>query len=132
MQLNNTIILPGDNPELSEKLLRSLIEKQDVVTVIIFGRDAVSEGAVQIADARASAVVAGITRKVAWMQDTKMLGLLKTLIKAGDSDDPDSINTDTHIGIAISMTDVLMYIIPKIPAVDYVRMEYAFIEASTI
>jgi hypothetical protein len=132
MQLNNTIILPGDNPELSERLLRSLIEKQDVVTVIIFGRDAVSEDAVQKADLRASAVVAGVIRKVAWMQDTAMLGLLKTLITAGAGGDPNTISTDIHIGIAISMTDVLMAVIPKTPTVDYIRMERAFIKASTI
>ena len=132
MQLNNTIILPGDNPELSAKLLRSLIEKQDVVTVVIFGRDAVAESAVQVADVRASALVAGIVRKVAWMQDTTMLGFLKTLITAGPGGDPNTVNTNDHIGIALSMTDVLMYIIPKTPAVDYIRMERAFIKASTL
>ncbi len=131
MLLNNTVILPGDNAELSQKLLKALIEKQDLVTVIIFGRDAASEDAVQKADHCADSPPAGITRKVAWMQDAGMLDFLKTLIQAGNGGSPNDINPDEHIGVAISMTDVLMYIIPKVPPVDFVIMEFAFIEAST-
>jgi len=132
MELNNTIILPGNNPELSKRLLISLIQKEDVVTVIIFGSDEKAEDAVQKADARASAVVAGIVRKVAWIQDVSLVDFLKKIINNGEGGNPDDINTDIHIGIAISMTDVIMFLIPIIPTPDYIRMERAFIKASKI
>jgi hypothetical protein len=132
MLLNNTIILPGDNPGLSQKLLKALIDKQDILPVVIFGKDAAAEDAVQIADHCAGSPPAGITRKVAWMQDVTMLDYLKTLIKAGAGGQPGAINTDDHIGVAISLSDVLMSVIPKTPPVDFVTMEMAFIEAGTI
>ena len=132
MELNNTIILPGDNLELSKKLLNSLIQKEDVVTVIIFGKDAKAEAAIQKADVRASAIVSGIERKVAWMQDTGMLAYLKTLIKASADFNPNNIDLIQHIGVAVSMTDILMDIIEINPVPDFIRMELAFVIASTI
>lgn len=132
MELNNTIILPGDNPELSKKLLVSLVQKEDVVTIIIFGRDQKAQNAVQKADTRANAVVSGIRRKVAWMQDSGMIEFLKTLIKSGSEFNPTDISPNTHIGIAISMTDILNDLIPNDPSPDFIRMELAFIKASSI
>ena len=132
MQLNNTIILPGDNLELSKKLLTSLIQKEDVVTVIIFGRDSKAEDAVQKADIRANGVVSGITRKVAWMQDVGMLSYLQSLLKAGTDFKPEDISIGKHLGVGVSMTDVVKDIIPITPAPDFIRMEIAFMSSSTI
>ena len=132
MELNNTIILPGDNPELSKRLLTSLIQKEDVVSIIIFGRDARAEDAVQKADVRAGGTVAGIERKVAWMQDTGLMDFLKTIIRQGQGGNPNDINILKHIGIAISMTDILMDLIAISPPPDFIRMELAFMTASTI
>jgi hypothetical protein len=132
MILNNTIILPGDNPELSKKLLSSLIQKSDVLAIIIFGKDDASEAAVKKADVRAGAIVAGISRKVVWMQDTSIITYLKTIITAGEGGDPESINPNTHIGISISMTDILTWKIQRTPVPDYIKMEQAFIKAGKI
>lgn len=131
MELNNTIILPGDNTDLSKKLLTSLIQKEDVVAVIIFGRDAKAEDAVQKADVRASAIVSGITRKVAWMQDVTLLNFLQSLLQDGSAK-PSDINIGKHIGVAISMTDSIKDLIPINPAPDFIRMEIAFMTASTL
>lgn len=131
MELNNTIILPGDNAELSQKLLMSLIQKEDVITVVIFGRDQQAEAAVQKADIRASAIVSGISRKVAWMQDVSLLGYLKTITKQSSKYKPDDINIGKHLGVAISMTDTIKDLIPLNPAPDFIRFEMAFMEAGT-
>jgi hypothetical protein len=132
MKLDNTIILPEGNTDLSQRLLISLIEREDVVTVIIFGKDAKAEDAVQKADVRASSSPAGIERKVAWMQDTGLIDFFKTLIKQGAGGKPGDISLQKHIGVAISMTDILMDLIPINPAPDFIRMELAFINASKI
>ena len=132
MELNNTIILPGDNDELSKKLLTSLIQKEDVVTVIIFGRDDKSADAIQKADLRAGATVSGISRKVAWMQNILLLDFLKTIIKPSEALNLSSIDLTKHIGISVSMTDLLKDIIPIEPAPDFMRMEIAFMQASTL
>jgi len=132
MELNNTIILPCDNDDLSKRLLTSLVQMEDVITVIIFGRDANAEDAVKKADVRGGAVVAGFERKIAWMQNTALLIFLSTLIKEGEGGRPDSINIQEHIGIAISLTDKLMDKIPLNPSPDFIRMELAFITASKV
>ena len=132
MELNNTIILPGDNEALSKQLLTSLIQKEDVVTIIIFGRDDKSADAVQKADLRASATVSGISRKVAWMQNTALLDFLKTMIKPSTAFNPSSIDLTKHIGVSISMTDLLKDIVPINPVPDFMRMEIAFMQASTL
>ncbi|MEO5571939.1 MAG: hypothetical protein ABIT08_16275 [Bacteroidia bacterium] len=132
MKLDNTIILPGDNPDLSKQLLTSLIQKEDVVSIIIFGRDLKAEDAVQKADVRASASPGGIARKVAWMQDLGMLGFLKTLIKADFGGSPGDIDLSEHIGISISMTDGLRSLILMHPAPNVLTMESAFNKASII
>ena len=134
MKLNNTIILPGDNIELSKSLLISLIKGQDVLTIVIFGSDQKSQDAVLKADIRADAIVSGIKRKVAWMQnqDDIMLKYLISLIEDGPKFKSSNITFKDHIGISISMTDKLMFIIPKNPEPDFIRMEKAFIKAGTI
>lgn len=132
MRLDNTIILPGDNIELSKRLLISLIEKEDVVTIIIFGTNEGSEKAVQKADLRASGVMSGIKRKVAWMQDVELISFLNTLIKSGSGGNPTDIDTQHHIGVSISMTDVLKDIISINPEPDFIRIEQSFIKASKI
>lgn len=132
MVLNNTLILPGDNPALSQKLLTSLIQGQDKVILIIFGKDARAEDAIQKADVRASAIVSGISRKAVWMQDTGMITFLKTLLKSGADFNVGDIDPASQIGISVSMTDVLKDLIPQNPAPDFVRMELAFMNASTL
>lgn len=131
MELNNTIILPGDNDTLSKQLLTSLIQKEDVVTVIIFGSDAKAEDAVQKADFRAGQVISGISRKVAWMQNPSLLTFLKTIIAPSSAPDPSGIDLTQYIGISISMTAILKDVIPIDPVPDFMRMEIAFLQAST-
>lgn len=132
MKLDHTIILPVDDFELSKSLLESLIQKEDVITLVIFGKDAKAEDAVQKADVRASASPGGISRKVAWMRDTSMLDFLKSLIKEDTGGAPDDINLSKHIGVSISMIDGLRFLIPINPAPNFIKMELAFIKASKI
>jgi hypothetical protein len=132
MELNNTIILPGDNPVLAKSLLDSLIEKEDVVIVIIFGNNQNAIEAVKKADVRAKAIVSGISRKVAWMLDPSLISYLKTKLSPNSVLDPNNIDVSKHIGVAVSMTDVLKDLIDIIPNPDFIRMEMAFLKASTI
>ena len=131
MPLTNTIILPAGDAGLSKSRLTDLLKKNDILTVLIFGKDVSAENAVEKADVRANGTVSGIARKVAWMQDPGLLSFLKTLIADGPENTVDSIDTGIHIGIAISMDHKLMDVIPKNPDPDYIRMELAFINAGT-
>lgn len=132
MVLNKTIILPGDNFELSKRLMTSILIEEDVVAIVIFGKDAKAEDAVKKADLRAAKTVAGIERKVMWMQDAAQLSFLKTLINDSDTLSVENIDLKKHIGIAISLTDILRDLLPIKPAPDFLKMEASFIKASII
>jgi hypothetical protein len=131
MKLDHTIILPPDNPALATELFTSLIEEQDVLTLIILGDDDVSKNAVQCADVRANASPGGFERKVAWMLDRDMFDTLKGLINDGAIKVADIDKTKT-IGIAISLTDQAMDVIKTTDTIDFIRMEKAFLKAGTI
>lgn len=131
MQLNNTIILPAENPNSAKSLLSSHMAKTDILTVVIFGKDSLAEKTVEMADIRADGTVADIGRKVVWMMNTGMLPFLKSLISDGPDFKIESIDTDKHIGIALSMDKILLDVIPKDPEPDFIRMELAFINAGT-
>lgn len=131
MQLNNTIILPAGNPISAKILLTSLFAKDDILTVVVFGNDSLAAKAVEEADVRAEGNVAGIVRKVVWMQDPGLLPFIGTLINDGPTFLVNSINIHSHIGIAISMNHNLLDVIPRNPEPDYIRMELAFINAGT-
>lgn len=130
MDLRNTIILSANNSGSSNELT-ALLKKNDILTIVIFGNDSLAENIVEMADIRAEAIISGITRKVVWMQAPGLLPLLKTLIADGPDFDIDSINTNSNIGIAISMDNKLMDIIARDPEPDFIRMELAYINAGT-
>lgn len=128
MTLNNTTILPTDDPAASQNILTTLLNQGDVLIVVIFGNDINAQNAVKIADFKAKSVIAGITRRVIWMQDKCMLNLLTPLLKPGLI--PSSfIDLGKYIGVAISMADILMFLIKSNPPPDAITMEHAFIEA---
>lgn len=129
MQLNNTIILPAGNQNSAKSLLSSLLAKDDILTVVVFGNDSLAAKVVEEADIRAEGNVAGIARKVAWMQDPGLIPFLNTLINDGPSFEVSNIDTNSQIGIALSMNNILMDVIPRNPEPDYIRMELAFINS---
>jgi len=127
MALDNTTILPVGDSTASRNLLTGLLN-ENVLLVVIFGNDANAQKAQTIADFKAKTVTAGISRKVAWMQDKSMLSLLMGLLKPGDIPSSD-IDLSQHIGISVSLADVLMYLIPTNPAPTEITMELAFVAA---
>ena len=131
MNLNHTTILPSDNFPLAKELFTSLMQEQDVLTVIVFGDDELSKNAVQCADVRAQASPGGFERKVAWMLDRGMFNKLKNLISDGAIKVSDIEITKT-IGIATSLTDQIMDVIKTADTIDFIRMEKAFLRAGTI
>lgn len=131
MQLNNTTILTAGNPDSAKSLLKSHFAMNDILTVVVFGNGSLANKVVEQADIRAEGTIAGISRKVVWMQDPGLLSFLGTLINDGKSFTIESIDTNKHIGISISKDKYLMDIIPGNPEPDYIRIELAFINAGT-
>ena len=131
MPLNNTLTLP-DNTGPSQNLLTALLNTGNILTVVIFGNDVNAQNAVQIADYRAGFPIAGVSRKVVWMQDTTMLGFLKTMLGAGGQYSPNNIDLSVYIGVSISMSNLLMCLIPINPAPDYLTLENAFVQAGKV
>jgi hypothetical protein len=133
MMLDKTIILPADNSELSKKLLTSTLQNEQVIAIIIFGKDARAEDAANNANQRARKPVSGIERKVIWMQDpSNLMDFLKTLIKNGQGMNMNDIDLNKHIGIAVSISEILKDLIPSTPAPDSLKMETVFMKASTL
>lgn len=132
MILKKTVILPGDNLELSKRLITATLVEEDVVVVVIFGKDSNAEEAVKKADLRATKIVSGIERKVMWMTDVSQLGFLKSLLKDSDNYAVSSVDPQKHIGIAVTMTDVIRDILPITPAPDFIKLESSFIKASVL
>jgi len=131
MQLDRTTILPSDNPLLAKELFTSLMQEQDVLTIIILGNDAISRNAVQCADVRAQSSPGGFERKVAWMLSKDMFDDLKGLISDGTVI-VNNIDTTQTCGIAVSLTDQAMDVIKITDTIDFIRMEKAFLKAGSI
>jgi hypothetical protein len=127
MTLINTTILPVGDTTTSQNLLTGLLN-ENVLLVVIFGNDTNAQKAVGIADINAKSVTAGISRKVAWMQDKSMLNLLTGALKPG-SIPTSNIDLSKHIGVSVSMADILMFLMPINPPPTDITMELAFIEA---
>lgn len=131
MALENTTILKAGEQDAAKDKLQLILQKADVLKVFIFGNDQSASDAAEKADVRAGAVVSGIGRIVVWMQDTGQVPLFKMLIKDGPDIPADTIDVNKHIGISLSLNNLLMDLILKNPEPDYIRMELAFINAGT-
>lgn len=128
MNLINTLILAGDNQESRDKLT-GLFQRNDILVLIIFGNDPSVEDIVGRADIIASQVIAGISRKVVWMQDLAMLSFVKTLITDGTTIKVDMIDPTIHAGLSISPDHVLSFLIHKSPVPDNIHINLAFLNA---
>lgn len=128
MNLINTLILAEDNQESRDKLT-GLFQRNDILVLIIFGNDPSVNDIVGKADVIASQVIAGISRKVVWMQDLAMLSFLKKLITDGTAVKIDMIDPTIHVGLSISPDHILSFLIPKNPVPDNIRINLAFLNA---
>lgn len=131
MILNNTIILPSDNKFLTRDLFQSLMQEQDVITILIFGNDEKSKKAVISADARANVAPGGFSRKAAWLLDRAMFPVIAEFINDGDIA-VDQIDPEETLALGISLTDLAMCLIPVSENPDFIKMEKIFLEASKI
>jgi hypothetical protein len=131
MALSNTTIIPPGNSGQAQSLLTDLLNEADAIKVVIFGNGNDAQNAVQLADTEANSVTSGISRKVAWLQDTGMLDLLKSIVKSGSVVSISEIDLSQHIGISVSVHDTLKCLIQANPAPDSLDMGDAFVEAGT-
>ena len=131
MKLDHTIIIPASDTTLAQKLFNSLIYGEDVLVVVVLGNDEISTNAVQIADKRAKAVVAGYERKVAWILDRNTLLQEINKIKPG-THDITNVDLSSVTAFSVSLSNKVADIIFAYDTIDYVRIEQAFLAAGTI
>ena len=129
MQLDNTTILPADDPAASEQLFKSLMDAHDVVCVIVFGNDGTAEQAIQSANVRAAVAPAGFARKAVWMQDASQWSNLKKYVKSG-AINVDSVDPTKLIALGTSLSDKAESSVPTSKTPDFIVMELAFVQAS--
>ena len=129
MQLDNTTVLPADDPDQAEQLFKSLMSKSNVVYLIIFGNTSVSEQAIQSANVRAGVAPAGFTRHAVWMQDSSQWSTLKQYVKSG-AISVDSVDPSKIIALGTSLKNKAQSSIPTSKTPDFITMELAFVQAS--
>ncbi len=131
MKLDRTVIIPTTDHSLAQKLFKSLIYDEDVLVVVVLGEDEDSTSAVQYADKRAKAVVAGYERKVAWIRNRNILETEIKQIAAGKKDISKEDLTKV-IAFSVSLNNKVADIIYTGEIIDYVRIDYAFLKAGEI
>lgn len=131
MKLDKTVIIPTTDIALAKTLFNSLIYEEDVLVVVVLGEDDKSTTAVQFADKRAKAVVAGFERKVAWIRNRDILKSEINKIEAGikDISQEDLLKV---VAFSVSLSNKIADIIYTEDIIDFVRLDRAFLKAGEI
>lgn len=128
MKLDRTVIIPSTDIPLAQQLLKSLIYDEDVLVVVVLGDDEVSKSAVQYADKRAKAVVAGFERKVAWILSKTILEKEIKQITPGIKD-VSKEDLSNVVAFSVSLDNKVADIVYTKDEISFSRMEIAFLEA---
>lgn len=128
MALTNTLILEDDNQESRDKLT-DLLQRKDALILVILGNGPSVKSVVENADVIASQIIAGIFRKVVWMQNPQMLPFLNGKVHDGPQYKFEDIDPAVHIGFSFSLNHLLSYLMAKFPLPDNIRINLAFLKA---
>lgn len=102
MKLNKTTILPVDDPDLSLRMVKALVEEELLTLFLALGKGPAVEQLVQQADAQAQSGKLG--RHVVWARETEVV---KPYLQG--LEDPDGFGADLEeaLAITISPADIL-------------------------
>jgi len=128
MRLDRTLLIPADDPELAVQLFRQVIDEEDCLSVVVLGDDEKSQRAVQCADTRAQAVIAGYNRKVVWIRDRNLLVDQILGLKKGTAS-LTKTSLKTTVAFSVSLADAVMDVVTTRESIDFVRLEKAFLRA---
>ena len=129
MKLEKTTILPADDPQLSVKMFRHLIDEEPLVLLVVFGKGPEPEAFVQRADRLAGGE--GEPRRVVWAREPEHVRPVLSTLK-GDSTQLNQLQSLKIRGFALSFSDTIRDVIAaEEPVPDMTRILLAYANAES-
>ncbi|MDZ4782571.1 MAG: hypothetical protein SGJ19_20180 [Planctomycetia bacterium] len=121
MMLRKTTIIPTDDADLAQKLMRHLIFEEAHVLMVVLGDDALAEQTVRRADKLTGSLVE--PRWIAWLRKPELVQNLLNELKVTEAQ-RDKLRG--AIACTLSFNDVVCDIVPAAPKPDMFRLRDAF------